>query len=359
MWRNLGMRDYDTVYLLVGLSESLLHNLSSIGHEVARRERLRGAATDALAVPLLPEEVGDDELMVAARATGHPLGMAISGDRAAVYLPHELADGVEGTRLLGVLLRAASGEPVGPRSVPVRMPLGRALVAGGRPAVRAYLAGRDERRATGDPASPVPLGEGRFSRLTLVGPPLKDLRRMRSPGGRASPMTRVASVALAALAATADPRHDVRVVLPADLRHLVGGRRVSGNFVSTETYGTLRGTDWSAASISHMIAARRATGAVPLAASATRAALSRGRHGEAGPPGVLVSLLGTVDLPNGRPGVPPLLAAITVGTSAGTFVFAAQVGAAITVSLWDDTDAFDVAAFPDAFRSEMRSRTPS
>lgn len=356
MWRDAAFRGYDVVYLIAGLPEAVLAALPAAARTVARAERFRTAPPDPATPARLPADMDDTALIAAARALRRPLALVVAGDRAAVALGHEHADGVEGSRIIGALLGAAMGRPVAPVPPAVRLPVLRALTGGGRAAVRAYLDGRADRRAVADPGTPVAQTPGRFVRLTLDGAEVAALRRTRSTGGRATPMTRAASVALAALAAVAPPERDARVVLPTDLRHLVGGRRVAGNFVSAEAYGTLRGTDWSPAAIGRLLASRRSSGAVPLAASMVRSVLHRSRDGAVRPT-VSLSLLGTVDLPEPAPGVPLAFGCATMGPQPGTFVFVAQVGAAITISLWDDTGGFDVAAFPEAFRAEVAART--
>ncbi|GAA2749645.1 hypothetical protein [Amnibacterium kyonggiense] len=345
------------MYLVQSVPPGVVERLGGVVAEIARRERITLRRTGAKSLVALPTGAPDVELIETARAGRAPLRIAVSGDRIAVHLPHELADGVEGTRLVAALLSGAAGEPPSVPEPGLRMPLVRALRAGGRPALRSYLLGRAERRALPDPGAPVARTEGAFDRVTLDALGVAQLRRARSSGGRATVMSRAASVALAALGAVTAESTDARVVLPSDLRALVGGHRVAGNFVSAEAYGTLRGTDWSPAGINRMLAARRATGAVALAAAIARRVLRPARDGGTGHPTISVSLMGTIELTGLSVEHAPVLACATVGGAAGTFVFVAQVRDALTVSLWDDTGLFDVGAFPAAFRAEMERRT--
>lgn len=345
------------MYLVQSVPSSVVERLGDVVEELARRERIDLRAAGPQVLVAMPSSAPDVELIAAARVGRAPFRLAVSGDRVAVHLPHELADGVEGTRLVAALLSAAAGEPPSAPEPALRMPLLRALRAGGLRAVRSYLVGRTERRALADPSAPVARTEGSFGRVTLDAAGVARLRRGRSSGGRATVMSRAASVALAALGSIASESTDARVVLPSDLRALVGGRRVAGNFVSAEAYGTLRGTDWAPAAINRMLAARRPTGAVALAAAIVRRVIRPARDEGAGRPTVSVSLMGAIELPGLDEAHAPVLACATVGGAAGTFVFVAQVRDALTVSLWDDTGRFDVAAFPEAFRAEIVRRT--
>ena len=199
-------------------------------------------------------------------------------------------------------------------------------------------------------------GEGRFATIVLEPSSLALIRKGRSSGGRATLMTRVGSIVLACLAATSKPEVDARVVLPQDLRYLVGGLRVAGNFVSAESYGTLRTTDWSAGNLSRLLAARRGTGAVALLASTLRGMLSRGDQEPAGGPTISLSLMGAVALPTTAWRGAPRLACATIGPTAGTFIFVVQVGDTVTVSVWDDSERFDLDAFRASFHSEVQRR---
>lgn len=355
VWRDRGFRGYDTVYLLAPLREDVLRALPAAAAATARSEGLRPLPDAAPA--RLDAGVSDLALIAAARAAGRPLSVVVAGDRVAVHLPHELADGVEGTRIVASLLElAAGGRPQQPaRSA--RYPLLMALRSGGRPALLRYLAGRRERRELPHPGEPRDRTDGRFARITLDAADVAALRRTASPGGRATPMSRVASVALAALADIAPRTADARVVLPVDLRPLLDGRRVAGNFVSAEAYGTLRTTDWTPANVNRLLAARRGTGAVALAAGSARSLLRRSGGGPV--PSVSVSLMGPIELPDVWAGGPASLGCATVGQASGVFVFVAQVRDGITVSVWDDTGIFDVEAFGTAFRDEIVRRTPA
>jgi hypothetical protein len=355
--RDLAFKGYDTVYLVSPLEESVLRALPAAAQQMAIREGMRPRRRPPRP-GALPEAASDSDLIAAARRDGRPFAVAIAGDRAAVLLPHERADGVEGTRMLAATLSLAAGEPFAAAERSIPAPLLRALRAGGWSAVRSYIGGRSERRGIAVPIGPVRPAPGAFTRLVLDRSAVADIRRTASVGGRATLMSRVASIVLSALATGADPALDVRVVVPVDLRHLVGGRRVAGNFVSAETYGTLRTTDWSPASLNRLLATRRSTAAVALLAATVRVLL-RFRGSAPAAPTVSVSLMGSVDLPDAAwARQPASMGCATVGRSPGVFVFVAQIGDVVTVSVWDDTGLFALDRFVDEFHAEVQRRTP-
>jgi antitoxin (DNA-binding transcriptional repressor) of toxin-antitoxin stability system len=373
--RNRQHRGFETAYLLDPVDARVIEGLTVARERLVRVDFMgiagrpwpRGARPedgDDHTVLRLPDELDDLEVLQRVRAggyAGHPIGIGIAGSRVAVVVPHELADGTESSALLQGLLAAATGvEPPVPDR-PVRFPVLRAIRSVGPSSFIRYVQQRSER--TPPSVSAATLDDPALVSLTLDGDRLTQVRRGRSSGGRASISTRLASIAVSALLASARDERVAELQVPVDLRHEAGGR-VAGNFVQAVTLGTVDSSQTPGA-ISVALAARR-EGLIPAMVSGElnpRHLLRR--HGPAGPGrlGVGLSMMQVPDLPDTVWATPSVSARRFVCTSLGEgavlLVVIATARDAAFVSLIDCTGWIDSTRFEHEFLSEIESRRQS
>lgn len=386
--RNRAYTAYEVVYVLGPLSPTVLLGLPDAVRALAERDgrsssmgmpARRGGASDAAANGALQTaDAGlDDAALVRAVLQagrhGRPWSVTVAGDRAAVLVAHEAADGVESMALVEALLSIAAARPVPAEQRPVSWPLARALRAGGVTPFRGYIVARRARtRATPPVTAPDPTpsqashADLAVSRFGLDSDDLRSLRAGRSGDGRATLSTRLISVALAALATCAASVDDVRVTIPMDARYLLPGTaRVTGNFIANEPVGSLHGTDWSPAAINSLLAARRQT-ALPAVVlpvlqqiSAELRRVVRPNHARRREHTVSVSVLPALALPRDvwRDGVPAPFGCVTIGPwPSAAFVFITVGADRASVSVCDESGRYDLQGFESAYRAEIEAR---
>lgn len=385
--RDANYRAYDAVFLLEGVRDNVVdllgHALIDLlrGHAgkplrrswpSGRRLTVRSAVQRASAVVrTADEELSGEQLIIQARRNGYvglPISVTTSGERVAVSFAHAIADGGGMVVLLRALLTYATGAvPPVVEGAPVRFALLRAVLAAGP---RNVLTAWKSHPEVTVPAVMVPapsarqaaLQDARMLRLRLDPDRLDRIRRAkRGRGrGRATLSTRVASLALAALQTTAHDEKDVRVAVPVDLRHLVGGQ-VDGNFIATSPLGGLLSTDWTPSRISEGIAA---LSGVPGLSTVLRGTI-RGARSRLHRPGpwreraITVSMLSSDRFPDEvwRDTAAPSLSCAAMGPwPSAVFVFVLFAGSEAFLSVWDEDQAVDLDRFEVEFEAELARR---
>lgn len=375
-FRDVVFTGLTSVFVVDGLDQQTLSRLPAALEAVVRtrpaaRRRWPGPViverhrSVAAALALVPDHVHRAPAMPVVQLVeaadrvglhGLPVSVTTTPTACAIVVAHPVFDGAPALDLVHDLLDAASGIHLAPAPAPARLPVLQLVRAARRADVRAFLDYRAARLRS-EVEQPARSAAATSAVVVLREDDLKAVRRYREPDrqGRATLLSRVASLLVTALAESAITPGDVPIDVTADMRHLVHGG-VAGNFFTTEQVGTLRGDQWAPGALAGRLLAMsgRARGlalATSPAAWVVGGLLGR-RSGEE--ERITLTLAATQrTLPPAAAG-----ATITVTTLHGpaTYAFAWQLRDAVHVSVWSTTDRFDLQRFVPAFRELVRAR---
>ncbi len=367
--RNRTFQDVRVVYTVGPLDERLTAALPEAFADVARddpfriasvRTRAGTAAGPARLDDLVAESIHGGAApagvglvrSIAQRGSG-PLGatLDVAADAATLTVEHGLADGNQALALLDRLLSIAAERPAPQVPPPARLPLLRAAAAAGPGAAHRYL--RHHRTAPYLPPdlADARIGTDRFADASFVRLRIHAVQvaRLRATGRGQRVSTTVAVIALAAavLRRTRRDAGDPRVVLPVDLRRLLPGRSVSGNLIATEAAGTLFGSSWDPGAVAELLRRQVDLAAPRLLLASTRSLRGGGRRGVGEGQtersvSISVQRASTPELaaPDVRVGIAAIAPAWPSATLASAVITASGD---VTLSIWDDSGAFDLS----------------
>lgn len=362
--RDSPYRPYVIRFLLGGMRSEVLSAMPD-ALRLSVRE-LGGEGTECRIAAEDPD-LDDDALLatVARRPLGrHAAALTVSGTRVVLELPHMRFDGSSGMAFLHEVVDRACGiEPDRDGRPAARGATALALRTARLRDVGEFLRRRGQGRVSGVGAQADPAAPAVFRTFVLkrdVVAAVKRARDVSAGPGRATVSTKLCHAVLMALRSTQQTSGDLRVRVPADLRHLVPGHRVEGNFVCGDAIGTLHGTVWSPQELTRRLAsASGPSGAVSLATAWPRDALARVVHRYRRPTAAInVSLVPSAPFPPlAFDGEGRTLACLSAGRRPSpVFIFVWMIDGAAHVSAYDESGLFDLHGFETQLRRELRSR---
>ena len=366
--RDIPYRQYVITFLVAGLAPEVIEALpAALERSLAAPAGGPPGTSEADGVVDSADEELDDAGLIAT-AGRRPLAadsvaVTVSGDRMVLRLSHRRFDGTTGMQFLHDLIDRACGfdperdlRPIAP------LPVLSALRSFRPRALQDFRVRRAQGRLTTPGAVPRPSATPAFTVFDLPEDVVRAVKRSRGPWvgqGRATLSTKLCHAVLTSLRAVQQEPGDLRVRVPADLRHLVPSRRVLGNFVCGDAIGTLHGTAWTPPEITRRLsAASGVSGAVSVATAWPRDLVARVAHRFHRPSSAVnVSLVPSRSFPpnafsDGR----RRLACVSAGRAPSpVFVFVWSIDDMAFVSVYDDTGLFDLAAFAPRVLEELRS----
>ena len=355
--RDVPYRRYVITFLVAGLAPDVIEALP-LALERSTAGLLRGRARATAPARLRHEDqrLDDEELLAAVGHRdlgGRPVEVTVCGDRLVVRLSHLRFDGTTGMAFLHELIdRACGAEPTLDRRPIARYPVLTALKSVRPRSVREFRARRMDGRLHTAAAVPRPSASPTLRTFVIPRDLLAVIKRTRGPWaaqGRATLSTKLCHAVLMTLRAVQRAPGDLRVRVPADLRHLVPRGRVPGNFVCGDAIGTLHGTGWTPQEITRRLSsASGVSGAVSVATAWPRDLAARLVHSLSAPASAVnVSVVPSQPFPRNAFGEGGArLACVSAGDAPSpVFVFVWMVDGAAHVSVYDDTGLFDLSGF--------------
>lgn len=387
--RDAALNGYNSIFLIDGVAPATMSRLPSALERMLRRSvgailrrrametgRPRGREAASSSVRLLSPDLSEEDLVAQVHQAGYSglaATMTLSGTRVVLMIRHDVVDGSGAVALIHALFDlACDRQPPEPGERAQPFPLARAVWKAGWRGLRAWASWRAE-HVVPPPLAPTPTpaqlqrSTGRLFTRSVDAAAVSNLRSLQA-GPRSTPTARIVCFALEQLAACHLDDVEWPVHVAVDLRHLVAPGRIDGNFFVAVPIGGLRSTDWSPATFSADIL-RVASGPAVfgLALSVKRRLVLAGRRLTRNPRFVGGYQVVATSLQSPRPfpeeawvtGRPTRIAYVSTGPwwPASTMLQTWTVSNTTYLSVWDETERFDLGAFGERL-SAVLDRKP-